>query len=48
MGLGPEPKGVFTLDANEANKSRYSRVVGRLNILSLLASFAHEIRAIRV
>ncbi len=40
-------KGVFTPDANEANKSCYSRVVGRLNILSLLASFAREIRAIR-
>ncbi len=26
-----------------ANKSRYTRVVGRLNILSLLASFAREI-----
>ncbi len=36
-------KGAFTPDANEANKSRYSRVVGRLNILSLLASFAREI-----
>ncbi len=38
------PQGVFTPDAN---KSRYSRVVGRLNILSLLASFAREIRFIR-
>ncbi len=28
-------------------KSRYSHLVGRLNILSLLASFAREIRAIR-
>ncbi len=28
---------------NEANKSRYSRVVGRLNILSLHASFTREI-----
>ncbi len=37
-------KGAFTPDAN---KSRYSRVVGRLNILSLLASFAWEIRFIR-
>ncbi len=37
-------KGAFTPDANEANKSRYSRVVGRLNILSLLAAFAREIR----
>ncbi len=34
-------KGAFTPDANDANKSRYSREVGRLNILSLL-----EIRAI--
>ncbi len=34
------PKGAFTPDANEANKPCYSRVVGRLNILSLLASFA--------
>ncbi len=33
----------FTPDATCANKSRYSRVVGRLNILSLLASFAREI-----
>ncbi len=37
----------FTPDATCANKSRYSRVVGRLNILSLLASFAREIRFIR-
>ncbi len=37
-------KGTFTPDANN---SRYSREVGRLNILSLLASFAWEIRAIR-
>ncbi len=37
-------KGAFTPDANEANKSCYSRVVGRLNILSLLAAFAREIR----
>ncbi len=36
-------KGAFTPDTNEANKSRYSRVVGRLNILSLLASFVREI-----
>ncbi len=36
-------KGVFTPDANEANKSRYSRVVGHLDILSLLASFARKI-----
>ncbi len=36
-------KGAFTPDANEANKFRYSCVVGRLNILSLLASFAREI-----
>ncbi len=41
------PKGAFTPDANDANKSRYSREVGRLNILSLLAPFAWEIRAIR-
>ncbi len=34
---------VFTPDANEANKSHYSCVVGRLNILSLLASFARKI-----
>ncbi len=34
-------KGVFTPDAN---KSRYSREVGRLNILSLLTSFAWVIR----
>ncbi len=34
---------VFTPDATCANKSRYSRVVGHLNILSLLASFAREI-----
>ncbi len=40
-------KGAFTPDVNEANKSRYSHVVGRLNILSLLASFACEIRFIR-
>ncbi len=33
----------FTPDVTCANKSRYSRVVGRLNILSLLASFAREI-----
>ncbi len=33
-------EGAFTPDAN---KSRYSREVGRLNILSLLASFAREI-----
>ncbi len=44
----PRPsQGAFTPDANDANKSRYSREVGRLNILSLLASFAREIRAIR-
>ncbi len=42
-----QSKGVFTPDANEANKSRYSRIVGRLNILSLLASFARKIRFIR-
>ncbi len=36
-------KGAFTPDANDANKSCYSREVGRLNILSLLASFAREI-----
>ncbi len=39
-------KGAFTPDVNEVNKSRYSRIVGRLNILSLLASFAREIRFI--
>ncbi len=33
----------FTPDATCANKARYSRVVGRLNILNLLASFAREI-----
>ncbi len=33
----------FTPDVTCVNKSRYSRVVGRLNILSLLASFAREI-----
>ncbi len=33
----------FTPDATCENKLRYSRVVGRLNILSLLASFACEI-----
>ncbi len=33
-----QTEGAFTPDVNEANKSRYSRVVGRLNILSLLAS----------
>ncbi len=42
-----ETNGAFTPDANEANKSWYSRVVGRLNILSLLASFVYDIRAIR-
>ncbi len=36
-------KGAFTPDANDANKSHYSREVGRLNILSLLASFTREI-----
>ncbi len=45
---GLQHKGAFTPDANEANKSRYSHVVGRLNILSLLTSFTREIRAIRV
>ncbi len=34
-------EGAFTPDAN---KSRYSRVVGHMNISSLLASFACEIR----
>ncbi len=34
------PQDAFTPDANEANKSR---VVGRLNSLSLFASFAREI-----
>ncbi len=38
-------KGAFTPDANEANKSRYSCVVGRLNILRLLSSFTHEIHS---
>ncbi len=38
-----QPYCAFTPDATCANKSRYSRVVGRLNILSLLASFAREI-----
>ncbi len=33
-------EGAFTPDAN---KSRYSREVGRLNILSLFASFVREI-----
>ncbi len=33
----------FTPDATCANKSRCSRVVGHLNILNLLASFAREI-----
>ncbi len=37
----------FTPDATCANKSRYLRVVGRLNILSLLASFARQIHLIR-
>ncbi len=41
-------KGAFTPDVNEANKSGYSRVVGRLNILSLLASFVREIHYITV
>ncbi len=40
-------KGAITSDANEANKLWYSRVVGHLNILSLLASFACEIHFIR-
>ncbi len=40
-------EGAFTPDANDANKSCYLREVGRLNILSLLAPFAREIRAIR-
>ncbi len=43
MSHSGESKGALTPDANEANKSRYSRVVGCLNILSLLASFAREI-----
>ncbi len=38
------PKGAFTPNAN---KSYYSHVVGRLNILSLLASFAREIHYTR-
>ncbi len=37
-------KGAFTPDANDANKLRYLRVVGRLNILSLIT---REIRFIR-
>ncbi len=36
-------KGAFTPDANDANKLRYSREVGHLNILSLLAPFTREI-----
>ncbi len=39
-------EGAFTPDANEANKWRYLCVVGCLNILSLLASFAREIHFI--
>ncbi len=39
-----QPQNAFTPDANDANKSRE---VWRLNKLSLLASFAREIRAIR-
>ncbi len=39
-------KGAFTPDVNDANKSLYLREVGRLNILSLLASFPREIRTI--
>ncbi len=38
-----DSQGAFTRDANDANKLRYSREVGRLNILSLFASFAREI-----
>ncbi len=41
-----KPEGAFTPDANKLNKLRYSRVVGRLNILSFLTSFAREIRFI--
>ncbi len=44
--LNLSPEGAFTPDANDVNKSRCSREVGHLNILSLLASFApfsHEI-----
>ncbi len=37
---GMRAQGAFTPDAN---KSRYLREVGRLNILSLLAPFAREI-----
>ncbi len=33
----------FTPDATCANKSRYSHVVGRLNILNVTASFVREI-----
>ncbi len=39
---------IETQDANDANKSRYSREVGRLNILSLLASFARNLGFLRV
>ncbi len=39
-----ERLGAFTPDADEVNKSSYSRIVGCLNILSLLASFARDIR----
>ncbi len=38
-------KGAFTPDANDANKSRYSPIVGRLNILSLIAREVRFIRA---
>ncbi len=46
-GIDCLSKGAFTPDTNDANKSRYLREVGRLNIFSLLAPFAREIRAIR-
>ncbi len=36
--LRPFSEGAFTPDENDANKSRYSREVGRLNILSLLTT----------
>ncbi len=38
-------EGAFTPDANGANKSRYSCVVGRVNILSLLA---HERNSLHI
>ncbi len=41
-GFVTDAKGAFTPDANQANKSRYSHVVGRVNILPWTASFARE------